>query len=74
MGRPVVGASIHIQGDMTHAGMSPAIADATEVAPGLYSGQLNLSMAGDWVVISHITLRSGETMVDQFDLRGVQSK
>ena len=73
-GRAVEGASIRIEGDMTHPGMPPTVADAAEVAPGLYRGQLELSMAGDWVVVSHITLQSGETMVDQFDLQGVQQK
>ena len=71
--QPVSGAEVSLEGDMTHAGMAPVFADAHEVAPGQYQGNLNLTMPGDWVLLLHITLPDGRKLEDQIDLRGVQS-
>ena len=69
----VTGAQVSLEGDMTHAGMAPVFADAHEVAPGQYRGNLNLNMPGDWVLLLHITLPDGRKLEDQIDVRGVQS-
>jgi hypothetical protein len=71
--RPVSGAQISLEGDMTHAGMAPVFADAHEIAPGQYRGNLTLNMPGDWVLLLHITLPDGRKLEDEIDLRGVQS-
>jgi len=71
--QPVSGAQVSLEGDMTHAGMAPVFADAHEVAPGQYQGNLTLNMPGDWVLLLHITLPDGRKLEDQIDLRGVQS-
>lgn len=71
--KPLSGAQVSLEGDMTHAGMAPVFADAHEVAPGKYQGKLNLSMPGDWVLLLHITLPDGRKLEGQIDLRGVQS-
>jgi hypothetical protein len=72
--KPVIGARITLEGDMTHAGMAPVFGDAKEVAPGEYQGQLSLNMGGDWVVLTHITLANGKKVEKQIDVNGVQSK
>lgn len=71
--KPVSGAQVSLEGDMTHAGMAPVLADAHEIAPGQYRGNLTLNMPGDWVLLLHITLPDGRKLEDQIDLRGVQS-
>ena len=58
---------------MTHAGMSPVLAEAKEIQPGRYQSQLTLQMAGDWVILLHGTLASGEKLERQFDLPGVRA-
>lgn len=73
-GKPVSGAHVSLEGDMTHAGMAPVFGDAHEVDPGRYQGQLTLTMGGDWVVLMHITLPDGHTVEQQMNVSGVQSK
>ena len=72
-GRPLAHAKISLEGDMSHPGMSPTFATATEIAPGVYSAQLNINMGGDWVILSHILLPDGRKMERQMDVRGVES-
>ncbi len=73
-GKPVSGAHVTLEGDMTHAGMAPVFGDAQEGSPGRYQGQLVLNMGGDWVVLIHITLPDGHNMEEQMDLNGVQGR
>ncbi len=72
--KPVTGARVALEGDMSHAGMAPVFGDAHEVSPGHYQGQLDLNMAGDWVVLMHITLPNGQKVEEQMDVSGVQGK
>jgi len=53
---PVKGAALRLEGHMSHAGMAPVIAVATERAPGAYEIRFAFSMTGDWIL-----LLSGET-------------
>lgn len=70
--KPVVGAHLAAEADMTHAGMSPVFGAVNEVQPGRYEAKLTLGMAGDWVILLHGTLPTGEKLERQFDLRNVQ--
>lgn len=72
-GRPVVGAHLTVEADMSHAGMSPVFAEAKESEAGRYHSQLSFGMAGDWVILLHGTLASGEKLERQFDVPGVRS-
>jgi hypothetical protein len=58
---------------MSHAGMSPVFADSLEVAPGDYRANMEFTMAGDWVIVVHLTLRDGEKLDRQFEIKGVSS-
>jgi hypothetical protein len=60
-GQPIADAQVSLEGDMSHPGMSPAFADAREVAAGKYQAMLDLNMLGDWTIVAHIQLRSGRT-------------
>lgn len=71
-GHPVTGAQIAVEADMSHPGMSPVFATAGEEQPGQYESHFSLPMAGDWVVLLHGTLRNGERLERQFDVRDVR--
>ncbi len=72
-GKPVTAAHIAIEADMTHAGMSPVFAEARETSPGRYQTHLEFPMAGDWVILLHVTLPGGKKLERQIDVRGVRT-
>ncbi len=50
-GAPVEGARVLVEGNMSHAGMTPVVDSAQAEAPGQYSvSAFSFSMAGDWVL------------------------
>ena len=60
-GAGVSGATVELTGDMTHAGMVPVIAEATEAEPGLYRAEtFEFTMAGDWIITADVELPGGE--------------
>jgi hypothetical protein len=71
-GKPVTGAHIAIETDMSHAGMSPGFAEAKEAAAGRYKAPLEFQMAGDWVIVLHVTLPGEKKLERQIDVRGVR--
>ena len=71
-GKPVTHARIDVEGDMSHPGMSPIFATATEASPGLYTAQLDFNMSGDWVVLSHIVLADGRKLERRINVSGVE--
>jgi len=70
-GKPVSGAHLALEGDMSHAGMAPVFANAKEIEPGRYQTIVELSMAGDWSVLVHLTLADGRKLDRQFEIKGV---
>jgi YtkA-like protein len=70
--KPITGAHVAIEGDMSHPGMSPRFAEAKETDPGRYEARLEFAMAGDWVILLHVTLSDGKKLERQFDVRGVR--
>lgn len=70
-GKPVTGARIRLEGNMSHAGMAPVFADASEIEPGRYQSTMEFSMAGDWYVVAHVTLPDRSKLDRQFDLKGI---
>ena len=70
-GRPLTGARIKLEANMSHAGMVPVFADVTEFEPAHYRSNMELSMAGDWLVVVHLTLPDGSKVDRQFEIKGV---
>jgi hypothetical protein len=70
--KPVSGARIVVEADMSHPGMSPLFAEAKEIEPGCYQTHVQFPMAGDWVILLHVTLSGGKTLERQIDVRGVR--
>ena len=68
---PIAKAAIVVEAEMNHPGMAPVFKAATETTPGHYQAGVPFSMAGDWVVLLHITLADGKKMERQIDVRGV---
>jgi hypothetical protein len=71
--KPLSGARVRLEGNMTHAGMTPVFAEAKEVEPGRYRATLEFTMGGDWVVIVHAALPDGRKVERQFDVKGVRA-
>ncbi|MFN2275279.1 MAG: FixH family protein [Anaerolineales bacterium] len=67
-GKPVEGAKLTFRGDMTHAGMSPVIADFREVNPGEYLAEIEWTMAGAWILTIKGDLADGRYFQRQIDL------
>jgi hypothetical protein len=72
-GRPLSGARISLEGNMSHAGMRPVFGEARESEPGRYQSDLEFTMGGDWVILVRLTLPDGRKIERQFDVKGVQS-
>lgn len=58
-GRPIHGARVRVEGNMSHPGMAPSIAQAQELEPGHYRAALELTMAGDWFLLVEAGLADG---------------
>jgi hypothetical protein len=70
-GTPRTGATVHLEGNMSHPGMKPSLADAIEVQPGIYRADLELTMRGDWIIIATATFPDGLKAEETFKLPGV---
>ena len=70
-GKAVTGARVTLEGNMSHPGMAPVFADARETEPGRYQSVIELSMAGDWYVLAHVSLADGRKLERQFEIKGV---
>jgi hypothetical protein len=72
-GDPVSGATLEIEGNMTHAGMQPVFDDITEVEDGRYVTQnFQFTMGGDWIITVSGSLEDGAEIKQTFDLAGVE--
>jgi hypothetical protein len=71
--KPLTGARVTLEGNMTHPGMIPVYAGATEVEPGRYRASLEFTMGGDWVVLVQAALPDGRKLERQLDIRGVRT-
>jgi len=67
-GQPVTDAAISARGDMSHAGMAPVLAAATENDGGVYRIPFTWTMGGDWFVEITVTRPDGSTVSQRFDL------
>ena len=70
-GQPLSGAKFELEGNMNHAGMKPSFAELTESAPGIYAGELEFTMGGDWFVLATVTLEDGSRLERKIDVPGV---
>ena len=70
--RAVTGASLRLEGHMTHPGMAPVVADLRENAAGEYEAAITFSMAGDWVLVLTGELADGRRVHREMSIGGVR--
>jgi len=70
--KPIVGAKLHVEGQMSHPGMTPVVSDMIERGDGLYEARLRLTMEGDWTLVVAGELHDGARITKQLDLAGVR--
>jgi hypothetical protein len=59
-GAPVEGATVSVEGNMSHAGMVPVFGSALEGESGTYTiSDFTFTMAGDWILTLEATLPDG---------------
>jgi hypothetical protein len=71
-GRPVLGAHLRVEAQMSHPGMAPFLATATERGNGVYEVPLRFSMAGDWIVLVTGSLSNGDKVEYRIEVPGVR--
>jgi hypothetical protein len=62
-------AQLAIEANMSHAGMTPVMADGAAGKGGVYRVPLTWTMAGDWYVDVKFTLPDGQTITRRFPLQ-----
>jgi YtkA-like len=72
-GKPIHGARISLEGNMTHPGMRPVFSDAREFESGRYEASLEFTMRGDWIILVHLTLPDGRKLQRQITVNEVRS-
>ena len=72
-GQPVRGAHLQVAAQMSHPGMAPVVAIATERGDGRYDAELQFSMAGDWMLIIEGSLSNGAPVHHRLDVPSVRS-
>lgn len=65
-GQPVDDATLNIEGNMTHAGMTPVFTQRSGGDKGQYLVPFEWTMRGDWIVTVEVTLADGRGVTRQF--------
>jgi len=71
-GEPVRGASLKVEGHMTHPGMTPVLADFVEREAGVYHAAFEFTMSGDWILLVSGTVASGGAVRDRIEVANVR--
>jgi hypothetical protein len=72
--KPVEGATLKLEGNMSHAGMKPVFADAREEKGGRYRADLEFTMGGDWFILIDGKLADGRSFRKKIDVKGVKAE
>lgn len=67
-GQPVTDARLHVEGNMSHAGMQPSFGKVTGGAAGQYTVMMPWTMGGDWFVDLKATLADGRIISRRFPI------
>jgi YtkA-like len=72
-GKPVAGARVSLEGNMTHPGMRPVFGEAGEVGEGSYRASIDFTMGGDWIILVRVDLPDGQKLEREFEVKGVRA-
>ena len=72
-GNPVAGASVNMEGNMSHPGMNPVFGAAREIVAGRYQASIEFTMGGDWVMLVRVNLPDGQKLEREFEVKGVRA-
>ena len=72
-GQLMENADVQLEGNMSHPGMKPILARATETTSGHYSSTIEFTMGGDWFFLVKSTLPDDRVVERQIQVPGVQS-
>jgi hypothetical protein len=67
-GQPVNDARLQIEGNMSHAGMTPVFTQAAGGESGTYTAAMKWTMAGDWYLDVRATLPDGRIIGRRFEV------
>jgi hypothetical protein len=67
-GKPVTGAGLQVEGNMSHAGMKPSFGMVTGEDAGQYTVAIPWTMGGDWYVDVKATLADGRVIARRFPI------
>jgi hypothetical protein len=73
LARPITGAMMDIEANMSHPGMSPMMAELEEEEAGVYSAEIEFSMGGDWFILVNARLPDERVINRQINIPGVKS-
>jgi hypothetical protein len=65
-GQPINNATLKVEGNMTHAGMTPVFGEASTGKDGRYVVPFEWTMGGDWFVTVDVTLPDGQEISREF--------
>lgn len=71
-GASLAGATVRLEGHMSHPGMAPVLARATEREPGVYGVPFAFSMPGDWILLLYASFADGTRIERRVDVAGVR--
>jgi hypothetical protein len=72
-GKPITGASVNLEGNMSHPGMVPVFGAAREIEAGRYQAFIEFTMGGDWIVLVKGALPDGRKLEREFEVKGVKA-
>jgi len=73
-GAAVAGATLRLEGTMTHAGMVPVFRDAAPEGGGRYRvDDFEFTMGGDWILLAHVALPDGRSGTLERQLRVIST-
>lgn len=73
-GRPISLTSPRLEGDMNHAGMKPVFGNLQQPRPGEYTGTIDFTMGGDWILLVSGQTADGGHFETKVDVPGVKAK
>jgi hypothetical protein len=71
-GVPITGASVRVEGNMSHPGMVPSHGVVTQIGPARFRAELELTMPGDWILLVEVELPDGRCVERVLSLQGVR--